>query len=258
MKHLKLLQVLLFVFAIPFFFSACEKSSDPVSSNDDPPAPQRADGVIYGKSDGDNHGSTAKMDYNGRTYNLIRIGNRSQWWMAENLQTTQYNDGAAIPNVTDQTAWANQTAGAYCAYNNSQGNADTYGYLYNWHAVSTDKLAPAGWRVPNEADWNELVTALGGDTVAGGKLKNVGTTYWLSPNTGATNESGFAALPGGIREGSTTGSFDDTGVAAKFASSTEDDPTNIKYFRLNYATAEAFINEYLKTAGYSVRLVFVE
>ena len=94
------------------------------------------------------------MDYNGRTYNLIRIGNQSQWWMAENLQTTKYNDGTAIPNVTDQTAWANQTSGAYCAYNNSQSNADTYGYLYNWHAVSTDKLAPAGWRVPTEADWN--------------------------------------------------------------------------------------------------------
>ena len=80
----------------------------------------------------------------------------------------------------------------------------------------------------------------------------------MSPNTGATNENGFAALPGGIREGSTTGSFDDIRVAAKFASSTQDDPTNAKYFRLNYDSVESFINEYLKTAGYSVRLVFVE
>ena len=116
-----------------------------------------------------------------------------------NLKTTKYNDGTSIPNVTNDTSWSNLTTGAYCWYNNDVSYKNPYGALYNWYAVNTGKLAPKGWHVPSDAEWTTLITYLGGESIAGGKLKEAGTTHWLSPNTEATNSTGFSALPGGRR-----------------------------------------------------------
>ena len=146
-------------------------------------------------------------DIDGNTYQTVKIGD--QWWMAENLKVTCYRNGDAIPNITDGTTWASLSTGAYCEYNNDINNVATYGRLYNWYAVTDSRnIAPAGWHVPSDAEWKQLEMYLGMSqseadatgwrgTDEGGKLKEVGTMHWNSPNTGATNESGFTALPGG-------------------------------------------------------------
>jgi uncharacterized protein (TIGR02145 family) len=137
-------------------------------------------------------------DIDGNEYSTIIIG--TQVWMAENLKTTKYNDGTDIPNVTDNTEWENLSTGAYAWYDNDQAsNGDTYGALYNWYAVETGQLCPVGWHVPTDEEWTTLNDYLGGEKVAGGKLKEAGTTHWKDPNEGATNETGFTALPGGYR-----------------------------------------------------------
>jgi len=157
-------------------------------------------------------------DIDGNTYQTIKIGN--QWWMMENLKVTHYRNGDAIPNVTDNTEWTNLTTGAYCNYNNNSANVATYGRLYNWYAVNDSRnIAPAGWHVPTNAEWQTLVDYLGGNLVAGGKMKEVGTAHWDSPNAGATNESGFSALPGGLR--SLYGDFWHVGRIASLWPSTE-------------------------------------
>jgi len=114
--------------------------------------------------------------------------------MAENLRITKYYDGTDIPIVYDYTTWANLTFGAYCRFSNYES------YLFNWFAVNTVKLYPTGWHVPSDSEWTILSTYLGGESVAGGMIKETGTTHWRSPNTGATNESGFSAIAGGARE----------------------------------------------------------
>jgi uncharacterized protein (TIGR02145 family) len=147
-------------------------------------------------------------DIDGNTYKTVTLG--TQTWMAENLKTTKYNDGTAIPNVTDATAWGALITGAYCNYDNDQSNVNTYGQLYNWYAVNTGKLCPAGWHVSSDAEWTTLINYLGGETAAGHKLRETGILHWDSPNEGATNLSGFTALPGGQRDGG--GSFYMIGV----------------------------------------------
>jgi uncharacterized protein (TIGR02145 family) len=137
-------------------------------------------------------------DGDGNVYTSVQIG--AQVWLVENLKTTHYNDGEAIPLVTDSNAWGDLSTPAYCWYNNDvQDYKDIYGALYNWYAANTGKLCPKGWHVPTDSEWTTLTTYLGGESVAGGKLKETGTTHWNSPNTGATNETGFTALPGGWR-----------------------------------------------------------
>jgi len=116
--------------------------------------------------------------------------------MGENLKTTHFNDGTAIPMVTNATEWGNLLTPGYCWYeNNETVNKDTYGALYNWPSVSSGKLCPAGWHVPSDADWTVLTQNLGGISFAGSKLKEAGTTHWIAPNLAATNETGFTALP---------------------------------------------------------------
>lgn len=138
------------------------------------------------------------VDIDGNVYNTVTIG--TQVWMAENLKTTKLNDGTDIPLVTDDTEWSNLTTPGYCWYGNYEAffNLNHYGALYNEYAVSSGKLCPTGWHVPNDEEWETLIIFLGLDS-AGGKLKETGTTNWASPNTGATNETSFAALPGGYR-----------------------------------------------------------
>jgi uncharacterized protein (TIGR02145 family) len=132
-------------------------------------------------------------DIDGNVYNTVTIG--TQCWMAENLKTTRYNDGTAILTGLSNADWQITTSGAYAIYNNDPANNTTYGKLYNIYAVKTNKLAPAGWHVPTYTEWTTLTTYLGGEAVAGGKMK--ATTLWSSPNTGATNSSGFTGLPAG-------------------------------------------------------------
>jgi uncharacterized protein (TIGR02145 family) len=121
--------------------------------------------------------------------------------MAENLKTTKYNDGELISNITGDVEWLEFPHGAYCWYNND-GPAfkETYGALYNWLAVNTGKLCPAGWHVPSNKEWTILATYIGGAEIAGFKLKESGATHWQSPGAGADNASGFTALPGGLRD----------------------------------------------------------
>jgi uncharacterized protein (TIGR02145 family) len=121
-------------------------------------------------------------DQDGNVYKTVTIG--TQTWMAENLRTTKYNDGTAIANVTENTVWDTLRTGAYCNYNNTTSidTIATYGRLYNWHAVNTGKLAPIGWHVPTADEWTKLTDDLGSGYVAGGKLKETGTSHWNSPN----------------------------------------------------------------------------
>ena len=145
------------------------------------------------------------MDIEGNTYKTARIGDLE--WMAENLRVTTYNDNTLIDQITSAAIWAGLTSGAWCWYDNKSAYDAIYGKLYNWYAVNTEKLCPDGWHVPNEAMLTNLANYLGGFDFAGGKMKTTGTTYWTTPNTEASNESGFCGLPGGYR--TEFGNFDD-------------------------------------------------
>ena len=160
------------------------------------------------------------------TATSVTIG--TQVWATSNLNVTTYSDGTPITQVTDPAAWAALTTGAWCYYSNVFANRNTYGKLYNWYAVAgihdTDAatpnkvLAPTGWHVPTDSEWATLTTFLGGDSVAGGKMKATGTTLWTT-NSGATNSSGFTGLPGGFRLWS--GTFNVIGVNGYWWSSSE-------------------------------------
>ena len=127
-----------------------------------------------------------------------KIGN--QIWTTKNLDVATYRNGDAIPQVQDAAAWNILTTGAWCYYENNSANGTTYGKLYNWYAVNDSRgLAPTGYHIPTSAEWSTLTTYLGGMQIAGGKMKESGTSHWISPNTDATNSSGFTGLPGGYR-----------------------------------------------------------
>ena len=157
-------------------------------------------------------------DFDGNVYNTIKIG--TQIWMAENLKVTHYRNGSLIPCVLNSGTWAGLTTGAYCDYNNDLTKGQTYGKLYNWFAVNDSRnIAPIGWHVASYAEWETLINFLGGVNVAGGKLKETGFTHWTSPNTGASNETGFAAIPGGQRDD--IGNYLNIGNSAFWWTSTE-------------------------------------
>jgi uncharacterized protein (TIGR02145 family) len=174
--------------------------------------------------------------------------------MAENLKTTKYSSGDPISNVTDGTAWSNLTTGAYCDYNDSLGNSTTYGKLYNWYTVADSRnVCPTGWHVSTDVEWTTLITYLGGELVAGGKLKENCATNWQSPNTGATNATGFTALPGGYRYDD--GTFQSIGYSGFWWSSTAFDTSAwYQYMYHNYTgVLKSYFN--LKPSGFSVRCV---
>jgi len=176
----------------------------------------------------------------------------NQVWMTKNLDVTSYRNGDAIPQVTDSSTWANLTSGAWCYYNNDAANGPIYGKLYNWYAVNdTRGLAPTGYHVPSDAEWTTLETCLGGNLVAGGAMKEVGYTHWLSPNTGATNSSGFAGLPGGARGGNISFCF--IGYEGYWWSSTEYITSSALYRGLNFNVSDLFRGYGSKTVGFSVR-----
>jgi len=185
-------------------------------------------------------------------YVAVSIG--KQIWMYKNLNSDHYINGDSILEVTDQTQWINLIEGAWCNYNNDSIKGAIYGKLYNWYAVNDPRvLAPNGWHVPNKFEWAKLSNYLGGDDLSGGKLKETGTEHWLSPNTGATNESGFSALPSGCR--CNFGPFDVIGIYSFFWTSTENDSSDAWYKVLSNRSSY-FNRGYLeKKNGYSVRLV---
>ena len=202
-------------------------------------------------------GSTVS-DIDGNVYNTVKIG--TQTWMVENLKVTKYNDGTSIPNVTDLTAWSNLTTPGYCWYNNDVANKNPYGALYNWYTVNTGKLCPAGWHVSTQNEWITLVTFLGGESIAGGKLKEKGYTHWLQPAAGmtnATNESGFTSLPGGSRNPGLD-NFWGIGELGGYWTSNQQDATYAFYFETSYNGNEcSYINVggEPKNTGFSVRCI---
>ena len=141
------------------------------------------------------------IDYDGNVYNTIQIG--TQVWMIENLNVTHYRDGSMIPVVTNTIDWSNLTSDACCNYNDDLSTSDIYGKLYNWYAVNDSRMiAPMGWHVASYYEWETLVSYLGRVSLAEGKLKEAGMAHCLTPNTRATNETGFTALPAGARNDS--------------------------------------------------------
>lgn len=160
-------------------------------------------------------------------------------------------DFSAVCSVKELLLWENDTTGAYCYYDDDVSNVADYGLLYNWYAVdNASGLAPAGWRVPSDGDWRVLQTYLGGETVAGGKLKEAGLTHWSTPNTGAVNTYGFTALPGGARGGS----FVSVNEDCHFQSSSLDDDSVIVWL-LYHSNASFYSSTFEKYAGYSVRMM---
>lgn len=216
------------------------------------------DQAIYLPSgNGGNTGNTIS-DVDGNSYKIVLIGN--QWWMAENLKTTKYNDGTSIPLKTDDDSWktTNQDSPAYCWYNNNISNKNPYGALYNFYAVSTEtnggkNLCPDGWKVPTNEDWTALTDYLGGLSEAGGKMKAAGTEYWQTPNTGATNESGFNALPGGSR---VNADFIEIGTRGRWWSSTKHATFGSVYFWQLSSGHKSVYNHHLsKNNGFSIRCI---
>jgi uncharacterized protein (TIGR02145 family) len=191
-------------------------------------------------------------DIEGNTYKTVKIG--SQVWMAANLKTTRFNDGTDIPLITDDTAWADLTAPGYCWYNNDVSSfKDIYGALYNGYTLSTGKLCPAGWHVPEKEEWEALRDFLSDSLTAGGKLKEAGTAHWLSPNKGADNSSGFTALGAGIRY--FEGTYASVLSYASFWSATEVNNDDYWYTGLYFNDAEFIMDHKNKKYGFSVRCI---
>lgn len=214
-------------------------------------------------------------DADGNVYRTIQIG--TQLWMAENLKTTKYNDGTDIPTVKGPTWYSffELSTPGYCDYyyqKNYYNLTNTYGVLYNGYAVTTGKLAPIGWHIPSIDDWEKLSDYLGGDSVSGAKLKSANTFEfannldfmylgnWMTPNTGATNTSGFSALPGGYNNGVDFG-FQGIGYFGHWWSSTEAMQNSALYsISLSYTKASTYFTEGISTQhskhyGFSVRCI---
>jgi len=210
-------------------------------------ATEEIDSIIFYPAPGED----TIADIEGNVYKTVTIG--THLWMKENLKTTKYNDGTDIPLVTDKTDWGDLTTPGYCWYENSKSIGTTYGALYNWYTVSTGKVCPTGWHVPIDEEWTFLTSYLGGEDVAGGKLKESGTNHWGSPNTGATNESGFTALPGGYRN--YNGTFDNFGNFGYWWSATENDAAYAwnRYMFYGYANVYRYFKH--KEVGLSVRCI---
>jgi uncharacterized protein (TIGR02145 family) len=185
-------------------------------------------------------------------YNQITIEN--QTWMGKNLDVDHYRNGDTIPQVTDSLAWSNLKTGAWCYYNNDPNNSAVYGKLYNWYAVHDPRgLAPVGWHIPSDAEWTRLTYNLGGESIAGGKLKSVTPNLWRSPNAGATNETGFNAQPGGYRY--ITGNFFYLGDYGFWWSSTSSSAAFALYRNMNYDDSKVDRSDVDKEVGFSVRCI---
>jgi uncharacterized protein (TIGR02145 family) len=195
----------------------------------------------------------SSIEINGIAYKIVTLG--TQTWMIENLKTRKYNDGTDIPFVTDDLDWTSLYTAGCCVYNNDDKYKESYGILYNWQAVNTGKLCPIGWHVPTDNEWKTLNNLLGDEYNGGAKLKEIGTSHWISPNIGATNETGFTAYPGGYRS-NTDGSFNNLGHIGYWWSATASGSTSSWYRSIrndfkNLGRYDNFHNE----SGLSVRCI---
>jgi uncharacterized protein (TIGR02145 family) len=204
---------------------------------------------------------SAITDTDGNVYHAVMIG--TQVWMVENLKTTRYNDGTALPLVTDSAAWLSLVTPGYCWYkNDSAAYGSIYGALYNFFAVRTGKLAPKGWHIAKESEWDVLNIFLGTN---GGPLKETGTTHWASPNIGATNSTGFSALPGGyrffcasadIRGGDQKFNYNGYGGYWWTSTAYESDPDRFSYcYSIVSSGADIFNSIVYNQCGFSVRCI---
>jgi len=195
-------------------------------------------------------------DQDGNVYKTVNIGN--QTWMAENLRSTHYQDGSTIPEVTDLNEWMFLSTGAYCFYDNDTINKNIYGAIYNWYTIADHrKICPAGWHVPSDSEWTILEDFLGGSSIAGMDLKESGSGHWMSPNAGATNLSGFSALPSGSRYLSVNQDYLGMRFYCLWWTSTEYIlDTQSAWFRaLHLFNSGIERNTYWKIAGFSLRCV---
>jgi uncharacterized protein (TIGR02145 family) len=189
-------------------------------------------------------------DIDGNTYNTVKIGN--QWWMAENLKVIHYRNGDTIPEICDNSEWADSRTGARCNYNNDDNNNNIYGCLYNSYATDDNRvLAPENWHIPTLVEWNILVDYIGDSP--GGKLKYAGPNYWVTPNVGATNSVGFSVLPGGHRWNG-NGWFDELGESAYFWAS-DIMVGDAGIMSLYYNSSRVYPGTWAKTEGLSIRCV---
>ena len=200
-------------------------------------------------------------DIDGNRYNSVIIG--TQEWMKENLNVSKYSDGTIIPQVTDPTQWANLTTGAWCYYNNDPANGAIYGKLYNWYAVAgihdndpntpNKVLAPTGWIVPFNIEWNGLINFLGGPLIAGGAMKAICcTSAWNNSNSG-NNSSNFTGLPGGTRD--PMGPFQNFGEYGHWNSNTESNGNNGNVLMLYKLITNLTLDQTPKTTGASIRCI---
>ncbi len=209
--------------------------------------------VVYGDTLSFESAAGEVYDANDNVYHVVHIG--TQVWLKENLiATTPIDASGDVPLVSDPTEWANLSSPGYCWYNNDARYKTIYGALYNWWAVSWRRLCPADWHVPSNDEWDLLIETLGGSTVAGGKMKIAGTDFWDSPNDGATNESGFTALPGGWRSW-TDGIFMSIRGAGYWWSSTSSTETDAWGYHMYNWNGEINSNVLVKTNGFSIRCI---
>jgi uncharacterized protein (TIGR02145 family) len=190
-------------------------------------------------------------DIDGNPYSSVTIG--MQQWTVENLRTTRYANGDAIPESTNLDEWRNLTTAAWGYAENDPQFENPYGKLYNWFAVSDpENLCPTGWHLPSDEEWSTLVDFLGGGSVAGGKLKESGSLHWASPNYGSTNSTGFTALPGGSRSGDFY--LHVVGMNGIFWSNTAYNNDSAYYYALGY-NVEINRGTNVKQFGFSVRCI---
>ena len=192
-------------------------------------------------------------DIDGNVYKTVTIG--TQIWMAENLKTSRYNDGSPIATGMSNDTWKNTTKGAYAICNDNAANENaTYGKLYNFYAVQTNKLAPAGWHVATRAEWTTLITFLGGEDIAGNKMKSTSNLWKPYTDVVNTNSSGFSALPGGYRD-CDNGKYEDKGESSYWWHSTEYSVNSAFSSRVYYFENNFFETNYSKGCGFSVRCI---
>lgn len=191
----------------------------------------------------------------GQGIDKVKIGD--QIWIKKNLNVNVFRNGDVIPEARTTEEWlkaGQEGTPAWCYYENRPENGEKYGKFYNWYAVSDSRqLAPEGWHVATNEEWQTLVDYYGGQDVAGGNMKETGTEHWNSPNTGATNEHGFSALPGGHRD--TYGNFFNIRHYATFWSSTNCSKNNAWKRHLSRGDMKVYIDCFNKTAGFSVRCI---
>jgi uncharacterized protein (TIGR02145 family) len=230
MKKVSRVNQLMFISAILFIVAGCNKDEFAKSS--------------FLKSH-DPSDSTVAIDADNNVYNSVTIG--TQVWMKENLKTTKYLNGDPIPTNLSASEWISSTAGAFAI------SSDIYGNLYNAYAVADSrKICPEGWHVPTASEWDELLNYLGGEALAGGPIKESGTSHWLDPNVGATNESGFTALPAGLIN--PYGDIISVGLNAVWWSSSWD----MQWYwtvQCSFASTDAVRTEWEKNGGLSVRCI---